>query len=421
MLPFVGACFACWRAGQRLTWLNALVLIACCAAAPMIKLNGAIVPIVSACLLLIRALRRDDWVAFGAILRSRASRVAAAAAMCAGIVIACWLMLWASYAFRYAPTPAVNTLFDFDFLMRLHPPALQTTDPAAYWKTKTFVELMLWIDAHRLAPQAWVYQMIWLYLSRAARSYYLLGQISDGGWWYYFPVAYLVKTPLTLLAICALAPVALKLSRISWGIDRWTGICLGLPLVLFVLETIASSPDQGLRYLLPAYPFLYLLIAVAAARLWERFGSARIAIVAALVVLAIETLSAFPNFIPYFNLAAGGSRGGLRILGDSNLDWGQGLAELARWRAQHNDRQLYLCYFGAVDPAFYGIDCRYFPGSFPGDRSPSPLQAHCYVAVSATHLQGIYLPPRLREFYASLAQRAPMAVIAGSIYVYEID
>jgi len=31
-----------------------------------------------------------------------------------------------------------------------------------------------------------------------ARGAYLFGDISTTGWWYYFPVAFLLKTPVTL-------------------------------------------------------------------------------------------------------------------------------------------------------------------------------------------------------------------------------
>ena len=50
------------------------------------------------------------------------------------------------------------------------------------------------------------------------------------------------------------------------------------------------------------------------------------------IALAAETTFAFPNFIPFFNLFAGGSRGGFRLLSESNLDWGQDLPALAAWQ-----------------------------------------------------------------------------------------
>ena len=71
----------------------------------------------------------------------------------------------------------------------------------------------------------------------------------------------------------------------------------------------------------PVYPLLYVAIAWAIAAAWHsRVRFIRAATIAATILLAAETLLAWPNYIAFFNLAAGGSRGGIGLLGDSSLD-----------------------------------------------------------------------------------------------------
>ena len=141
-----------------------------------------------------------------------------------------------------------------------------------------------------------------------------------------------------------------------------------------------------------------------------------------IALLAIESGVAFPNYLSFFNAAAGGSRNGINLLSDSNLDWGQDLPALAAWRRQHPEGELYLSYFGTADPAHYGITYRNLPGGYllgpPAEWPPGPG----YVAVSATNLQGVNSTPAndFGPLLQPLRKIDPVAVLGGSIYVYRI-
>jgi hypothetical protein len=136
-------------------------------------------------------------------------------------------------------------------------------------------------------------------------------------------------------------------------------------------------------------------------------------------VTAIETLSAYPNFIAFFNVPARGV-GPLRLLSDSNLDWGQDLPLLERWRAEHPDGSLNLAYFGTADPSAYGIVYRNVHGGYDfGPERVSP-EGPGYLAVSATILQSTYLPADLRRYYLEWQAREPVAILGGSIWVYRL-
>ena len=64
-------------------------------------------------------------------------------------------------------------------------------------------------------------------------------------------------------------------------------------------------------------------------------------------------LRVHPNYLAYFNEAAGGPSRGWRWLVDSNIDWGQDLPLLAKWQREHPDRPVHLKYFGTVEPELY--------------------------------------------------------------------
>jgi hypothetical protein len=137
-------------------------------------------------------------------------------------------------------------------------------------------------------------------------------------------------------------------------------------------------------------------------------------------VLGAETLAAFPNYVAFFNAAAGGSRGGIRFLGDSNLDWGQDLKLLAQWQQDHQNQTLYLAYFGLADPAYYGVTYRNLPGSYQFGPPYEPPRAPGVVAISATHLQGIYQEDDMLRVYRTIGQRLePIEVLGGTIYLYD--
>ena len=147
------------------------------------------------------------------------------------------------------------------------------------------------------------------------------------------------------------------------------------------------------------------------------------ALLALLVLLAVESLSAFPDFLPFFNVAVGGARGGFYLLSDSNLDWGQDLPALAAWQDRHPGRPLYLAYFGNADPASYGIRYHNLPAGYRYGPPPESLPARgpATVAISASILQGLYGRPEAGNAYAPFRDRSPDEVLGGSIYLFDLD
>lgn len=242
---------------------------------------------------------------------------------------------------------------------------------------------------------------------------YLLGRIYEGGDWRYFPVALAVKATTGFLVLLALSVGAgLWLLVRTRRIDFPVLVLLAAVLAYFGMS-LTSRLNFGVRHLFPIFPLLCVLIALAAFRAMRWKGAP---VLVALLALAHagESLAAYPDYVPFFNVASGGSASGSRYLLDSNLDWGQDLKKLKQFVDERGVTRLCLHYFGMVDPAYYGLDPEYLPKTHDRDERE---RTDCYGAVSVTLLHDLYLAP---GSYAWLRERTPIARVGGSIYVYDL-
>jgi Dolichyl-phosphate-mannose-protein mannosyltransferase len=154
----------------------------------------------------------------------------------------------------------------------------------------------------------------------APAAVYLHGRISPRGFWSYFLIAFLIKVPAGTLGLLALAAWLTATGRVRVATAE---PYLLVPVVfLFAYLSFFLSLQIGLRYLLPAFPFLFVFAARVAS--WRPLASPRGALVGALAAwTAASSLSFHPRYIPYFNELIGGAGNGYLWLADSNIDWGQ--------------------------------------------------------------------------------------------------
>ncbi len=128
------------------------------------------------------------------------------------------------------------------------------------------------------------------------------------------------------------------------------------PAVIFAAH-MAFADDLGVRYIIPALPFLYLIGGIGAAWLIGRECAGRIAVGVLGAWLLFTSFAIAPDHLSYFNEAAGGPRGGPSWLDDSNVDWGQGFKQLKVWADQNaKGRPIKLAYFGSFPPTAYGLN-----------------------------------------------------------------
>jgi len=327
-------------------------------------------------------------------------RLAVVAGTAVAVVATTWLVLWACYGFRFASSPDPSVVLEWD---RVLPP--QGLMRAA---------AMTAAD-HHLLPEALLYGFLRFYKASESRPSFLLGSLSREGFWYYFPVTFALKTPLPLLLLLA-AAVLLALRGRE---DPRREVFLWLPPLLYMALVMTRSLNIGHRHLLPLYPYLFILGGRAAA---QGLGHASRAVSTgvALVLLwyAGGTLANHPHHLAFFNELAGGPRNGYRRLVDSNLDWGQDLPALKRWVDANGVTNLKLAYFGSADPDYYGIHGERLPGHLRPPHLAQRIHAGDVVAISATHLQGLYLEDRARELMQRFAAEAPVGRAGRSILIY---
>lgn len=267
---------------------------------------------------------------------------------------------------------------------------------------------------------------------------FLLGRYSDTGWWYYFPVAFALKTPLPTLLLLGFALFRIAISILRRR-DHFRGMAFDLAALLipaggYFAIALTTDINLGYRHLLAVLPFLFVLIGVvvtqaaaeSARREPARMGRNRVAVAAvvAVVWLALATVWVYPHFIAFFNLLAGGPNNGWRALVDSNIDWGQDLGRLKTWMDEHGVVRVWLSYFGEGRPEYYGIAYDGLASFPPRLMNPAarPFYPHDpapgWYAISATTLQGVHFDDH--DQFRFFRERPADDKVGYSIFLYHV-
>ena len=258
----------------------------------------------------------------------------------------------------------------------------------------------------------------------STRMMFLAGDAGVGGWWWYFPFAFLIKNPVPLLVIW-IGAIIVSLCRRPLtsvvSVDRL--FLLAFP-VVYMAAAIYSGINLGYRHLLSIHPFLYVL----AAQWVDVGGKNRVSFVARLlwvglwVWYVVGTVGVFPHYLAYFNELLGGPRNGYRYLVDSNLDWGQSFKTL-RKDLDHLDilPPLRLGHTWYAGPELYGV--RYEPlPPFADDFSVafSPR----FDPPPGTYILGATLLQRGSgdlEQYEWFRHQPPVAQPGYALFVYRVE
>jgi hypothetical protein len=243
---------------------------------------------------------------------------------------------------------------------------------------------------------------------------YLWGKTAKTGWWFYYPVAFAVKTPLASLLILALA-VSIAFRKLLGGQLKRMSFdysVLAVPIFMFSAVLLLGHLDLGMQQVLPLLPFIYIAAASVIARAAPRGFMPLIAVLCA--GLALESVSIFPHHLAFFNVLAGGPKSGPRILAESNIDWGQDAMSLASWLHRHPAKRLCVDYFGSADLA--DLDIAGAP-LMSGTNGEPRIALDCVAAVSTNYLFGD-LPDR--GDFRWLRDVPPTARIGYSIYIFDL-
>ena len=252
---------------------------------------------------------------------------------------------------------------------------------------------------------------------------FLLGEYSDHGWRYYFPVAFALKTTIPFLVLTCLS--------FGWAVwCAWRGdkryLVILIPIVIYGGSAMFADINIGIRHLLPLFPFLFMLAGVLVDH-WLGTRRNRIALMAVVLIFVFcieESVRAYPNYIPYMNQLAS-TRPHWMLLSDSNIEWGDDNGPLAEYlKAKGETSVRAACLGGPVVLPLYGV--KYV------DLLSAPevkLEETRYVAIGASFLNGSTVPgwsagsgretPEQRHnYFASYRDRIPEAVFGGTIYLF---
>jgi hypothetical protein len=266
----------------------------------------------------------------------------------------------------------------------------------------------------------WLHGLVkFLTHARDGHPAFFLGEYSSQGWWNYFLLAFLIKTPIGSLLLIA---ASLIFYRAGNPLREREVVFVLLPVIVVLLATTQAKVNIGLRHILSVYPFLFVLASRLTTVRFRSHWLAPLLIGTPLVLTAISSLRIAPHQLAYFNEFVGGPDQGYRYLSDSNVDWGQGLKGVKTYMEKENLPIIYLSYFGTAPPSYYGIRYQYVPGGWPWEPPPVdkvPAGASRKIlAISVCNLQDIWTSDD--PLFVWLWTRRPISKIGYSIFIYDV-
>jgi hypothetical protein len=250
--------------------------------------------------------------------------------------------------------------------------------------------------------------------NKGGHASFLLGQASNFGWWYYFPVAIAVKTPLAFLVLLLIGLGLCWKNRTRLPYLLPIAFALGI-----LLPSMAGNINIGLRHVLPIYLGFSIIAAIALSRLIEwapfRKWAGTVAGVLSLWLVATGILH-HPDYIPYFNELVQHPD---RVLLDSDYDWGQDNKRLAARLHQLGARWVNYGYIETPERPDMGAD-RPFLETFPGlppIRGIHPIEpaegwtAVCPTMERATQYGLEYRYSNLRPWFEDLQPKERVGTI----------
>jgi hypothetical protein len=243
---------------------------------------------------------------------------------------------------------------------------------------------------------------------------YLLGDIRRQGWWYFFPVVFLLKTPIPFLLLSGIG-IVFAFKNSQCGQNRFRLLAPIAAAVGILGIGMLGHVNNGLRQVLSLYPLLAIVAGYGAAKLISGKSVYRILGMTVITILMswqlITSFNAHPDYLAYFNALAG--KHPENIVVDSDLDWGQDLKRLSATLKKRNIRELALQYNGSV-----GIDMNQF--NLPPHSVLKPYQKTTgWIAISIFNLQlGTTQAPY--DQFTWLKQYQPVEKVGKSIWLYYI-
>ena len=166
-------------------------------------------------------------------------------------------VLWAFYGFRYSATLGIPATVEIGEFMR----AAGKQDAHGL----LLGTLLSWIAAAHLFPEAYLMGLADI-VGNSVRYTRVFGRMYSEGQWFFYPIAFSLKSSIPLLLLLPVGAVALWMDRSR----RRQWLFLVFPPVAYLVIAMSSKFTDGIRHVLQVYPYFVLLAGFGLSVLWRR-------------------------------------------------------------------------------------------------------------------------------------------------------
>jgi len=265
---------------------------------------------------------------------------------------------------------------------------------------------------------------------------YLNGEVYSGARWYYLFEVLLIKTPIPLILFSFIALLFLITNPKKFKRE----FIVLLPIIVFLgIHFTRSNYNNGLRYILPIIPFLFMFSSgILNIRLKKSIHNILFKVLIGILLFwyILSAVFIMPNYMAYFNEFVGGPENGHKYLLGGNLDQGQDLKKLSHYLKENNIGTIKLSYHGMFNPSYFNISYEplpmeyylpwapeyrrpsYKPYGHPEDYIEECSKKYGIIAISVTNLHNVFLFNK--SCFNWLGDYEPIKKIGYTIYVYNI-
>ena len=161
------------------------------------------------------------------------------------------------------------------------------------------------------------------YHSEFGHHAYLFGMRSETGWWYYYILGLLIKTPIAMLLFFILSITFICLKKTKNKLkhkDTFNEWILIIPVIIFFgYFSFLNNVNIGIRYIMPIYPFIFIYVSKL---INLKINYWKYILILLCIWYALSSFLIYPHYLNYFNEFVG-PENGYNYLLDSNVDWNQ--------------------------------------------------------------------------------------------------
>lgn len=324
----------------------------------------------------------------------------------AGVFLISLAVLWSFYGFRYyaLPNATENLVSVEEYIKNNGRPEMTESLPA---------QLVTTANKLRVFPESYILGLADI-VAAGSRNVSIFGKDYPTGQWFYFPVAFVVKSSIALLL---LLPLGLVFAFFEKEKRREMLFVLVPPLVFFALS-LTSKLNIGVRHILPVYAFFIVAGAVGAVWACGRIRVFRYVLAGLLLFHFFTAVRTAPNYIAFANDFFGGPNNSYRVFRDSSSEWGQNYKLIDEYIASEKVADCWFAGIGNIEVMRVSQPCRIMPDRLLRGMS-SQINEIVPPVVEGTVLVSVNnLPPKGGAEYAVFTNAEPVAQIGGTIFVY---